>query len=200
MIGSSIVYWAARSAIKRPGGRHLNLQLHNLYIEWFGTRGMKWQDFDPLFENKLSTSPPPDYLVVHLGSNDLGSIRSSELVYSMKCSFLRCKALAPNSTIIWSDMLPRRYWHNAKDASKVEGARKNINRKVKQFLKQEGGLVIRYPSITFADKQLFRYDGTHLNELGNSVFLNSVQGGLETFLLSTHNIKVYPDDLQTQNK
>ena len=30
--------------------------------------------------------------------------------------------------------------------------------------------------------------------MGNSVFLNSVQGGLETFLLYTHNIKVYPDD------
>lgn len=196
MIGSSIVYWAARSAFKRPGGKHLNLQLNNLSIEWFGTRGMKWQDFDPLFESKLKTNPPPDYLIVHLGSNDLGLATSLELFHSIKCSFLRCKLLAPNLSIIWSDMLPRLYWHNASDASKVEAARKNINRKVKQFIKQEGGFVIRYPSITFADKQLFRFDGTHLNDLGNSAFLNTLQGGLETFLLSKHHIKVYPDDLE----
>jgi lysophospholipase L1-like esterase len=194
-MGSSIIYWASRSAIKRPGGKNLNLQLNNLTISWFGTRGMKWEAFDPQFENQLKHYPPPDYLVVHLGSNDLGIVSAIELFDSIKCSLLRCKVLAPNLTIIWSDILPRLYWHNAKDASKIEAVRKNLNRKVKQFLKQEGGLVIRYPSITFAHKDLFRYDGTHLNDLGNSVFLNSLQGGLETFVLSQSDVKVYPDEL-----
>ena len=77
-------------------------------------------------------------------------------------------------------MLPQLYWHNARDAAKVEAIRKNVNRKVKQYLKQEGDLVKTHPSITFAHKQLFRYDGTHLNDLGNSVFLNSLQGGMES--------------------
>lgn len=97
-------------------------------------------------------------------------------------------------TIIWSYMLPQLYWHNAKSVSKIDATRKAVNRAVKQFLRREGGLVIRHPTITFAQKQLFRYDGTHLNELGNAAFLNSLQGGLETMVCSSSNITVFPDD------
>lgn len=193
-MGSSIVYWAARSACIRPGGKHLTLQDKNINILWFGVRGMRWKDFDPLFDNKLKSNPPPDYLVVHLGSNDLGILCGVELIHTVKCSLLRCKVLVPGLTIIWSDMLPRLYWHNAKSASKVDATRKAVNRAVKQFLRREGGLVIRHPTITFAQKQLFRYDGTHLNDLGNAAFLNSLQGGLETMVCSSSNITVFPDD------
>ena len=75
-------------------------------------------------------------------------------------------------TIIWSDMLPRLYWQNAKNASNIDSARKDVNRKVKKYLKTQGGLVIRHPSITHKEKRLFRYDGSHLNQVGNSVLLN----------------------------
>ena len=33
-------------------------------------------------------------------------------------------------TIIWSDMLPRLYWHNAKSARNIDSAHKDVNRKV----------------------------------------------------------------------
>ena len=42
-------------------------------------------------------------------------------------------------SIVWSDMLPRLYWHNAKSAASVDSMRKEVNRKVKQFLKSEEG-------------------------------------------------------------
>ena len=90
-------------------------------------------------------------------------------------------------TIIWSDLLPRLYWHNA---SKIDSARKDVNRNVKQYLKSQGGLVNRHPSITHTEKRLFRYDGTHLNQLGNSVLLSGLQGGLETLLLSIWDVCV----------
>ena len=99
--------------------------------------------------------------------------------------------------IVWSDMLPRLYWHNARSAARVDSMREVVNRKVKQSLKIEGGLVIRHPNISFARKDLFRYDGTHLNQLGNSVFLYGLQGGLETLLSNTAGMKIFPDDLHT---
>ena len=76
--------------------------------------------------------------------------------------------------------------------------RKDVNRKVKNFLKAEGGgVVISLPTITFAEKHLFRYECTHLNDLGNAVLLNDFQGGLDTFLLTPNRgIAVYPDELQ----
>ena len=198
-MGSSIVHWAASSAITRPGGKHLALQDKKVQIYWFGVRGMKWEQFDTLFYSKLGSNPAPKYLIVQLGSNDLGILPGFELFNRIKCSFLRCKLLSPDTTIIWSDILPRLYWHNAKSAARVDSMRKVVNRKVKNFLKPEGGLVIRHPTITYNDKQLFRYDGTHLNDLGNAVLLNDFQGGLETFLFDPkQGINVFPDDLQTE--
>ena len=128
-----------------------------------------------LFQSKLKSGPPPNYLLVHQGSNDLLLIPGVELFHQIKFSFLRCKVLAPTMTIIWSVMLPHLYWHNAKSARNINSARKDVNRKVKQYLKTQGGLVIRHPSITPTEKRLFRYDGSRLNQLGNSVLLNGLQ-------------------------
>lgn len=158
---------------------------------------MKWEQFDSMLYSKLGANAAPNYLVVHLGSNDLGIVPGLELFNRIICSFLRCKLLLPDTTIIYSDILPRLYWHSAKSASKIDAMRKDVNRKVKNFLKAEGGLVIRHPTITFAEKHLFRYECTHLNDLGNAVMLNDFQGGLETFLFTPNRgIAVYPDELQ----
>ena len=74
---------------------------------------------------------------------------------------------------------------------------KDVNRKVTNFLKTEGGVVIRHPTIICTEKQYFRYDGTHLNDLGNAVLLNDFQGGLETFVVKANRgVTVFPDELQ----
>ena len=93
------MYWAYRSSCS-PGGRHLNLKDRNVNIMWFCVKGMRWEQFDALFESTLKSSPPPNYLLVHLGSNDLGLIPGIQLFHLIKCSFLRCKVLAPHMTII----------------------------------------------------------------------------------------------------
>lgn len=72
VMGSSVVYWASRSAISCPKGNHLTLQDKYVAILWFGVREMRWKDLDSFFESKLKSNPTPDYLVVHLGFNDLG--------------------------------------------------------------------------------------------------------------------------------
>ena len=48
---SSIVYCAAPIFIKRPERKNLNLQLTNLNIEWFETKGLKWKVVDCQFEH-----------------------------------------------------------------------------------------------------------------------------------------------------
>ena len=130
VIGSSIVYWAARSTSTRPGGKDLTLQTKNITILWFGIRGMKWQDFDSTFEKKLKFNPHHYYqttwwytdLVILPGAQSFPSIIQSS-----------------NMSMVWSDMLARLYWHNARSAASVDSMHKKVNRKVKQFLKSEGG-------------------------------------------------------------
>ena len=178
VIGSSMVYWAARSTSTRPGGKDLTLQTKNITIQWFGIRGMRWQDFDSTFEKKLKYTPTK-LLGIALRFKWLRYLVGPQLFQSIKCLFLRCKLLPPNMSIVSSDMLHRLYWHKAKSAARVDSMHKEVNRKVKQFLKSEGGgVIIRHPNISFAHKDLFRYDGTHLNQLSNSVFLYSLQSGL----------------------
>lgn len=125
--GSSIVQWAARSACIRPGGKHLTYKHKHINILWFEVRGMRSRDFDSLFDNKLKSNPPANYLLVHLGLNDLGKndlLCRLELIHTIKCSSLRCKVLVPGMTMILSDILLRLYWHNTKSASKIDATHK----------------------------------------------------------------------------
>ena len=138
-MGSSIFHWAASSANNRLGGKHLALRDKNVQIPLFGVRGMKWEQFDSMLYSKLGENAAPNYMVVLLGSNDRGIVPGLDLSNRIKCSFLRCKLLLPDTTIIWSVILPCLYLHSAKSASKIDAMRKDVNRKVKNFLKAEGG-------------------------------------------------------------
>ena len=90
---------------------------------------MDCQDFDFTFEKKLSLSIT-NQSVVHLGSNDLSIFPWNQLFQSIKFSFLRYKLLVLTMSIVWSDILSRLYWPNAKSATRVDSMRKEVNRKV----------------------------------------------------------------------
>ena len=119
-MGSSIVYWANRNASGRPGGLSLNLQHIGGSVSWFGKRGMIWGDFRPTFDRLLGSRPPPDFVLIQLGSNDLGSVTSVNLIHNIEIDLLRLHMLLPQTKIIWSEILQRRYWHTAISGKAVE--------------------------------------------------------------------------------
>lgn len=104
-MGSSIPYWAGEYA-SQHGGRNLGLQAT---VQWRARRGMKWHDLDPFVLHLLKSFPPPDILVIHLGSNDLVSeeLNSKILGQEIQCTFLRYHALMPQTILVWSNILPR---------------------------------------------------------------------------------------------
>lgn len=183
-IGSSIVYWASKGVSSRPGGPHLSLQNAGAYISWLGQRGMKWAEFNRVIDINLEKRPPPSYVIVQLGSNDLGVVKSWQLFSDIECDLLRLHALLPNVTIIWSDILQRRYWHNANNGTSVEKARKRVNLLVRNFVLSIGGCVIRHCNIRARERNLYRFDGTHLSNTGIDIYLNNIQGALESILMS----------------
>jgi hypothetical protein len=71
-IGSSIAYWAHRNASTRPGGPNLNLQYIGGSVNWYGKRSTMWEELSPVVEKQLRRPPPPNFLAIQLGSNDLG--------------------------------------------------------------------------------------------------------------------------------
>ena len=59
------------------------------------------------------------------------------------------------------------------------------------YMFKNGGGYIRYPDINMSEHVLLS-DGVHLTSLGNEVFLNTLQGTFEKFILSESGGISYP--------
>ncbi|CAC5390987.1 unnamed protein product [Mytilus coruscus] len=186
VMGSFIVYWAARSIKRRPGGQNLGLQSKGYNFHWYGQRGMKWKNLLPSVEENLRCYPPPQILIIHLGSNDLYLIKGKKLIEQIRLDIMRLHVLLPNLSLVWSEILLRRYWHLAENQVAINSTRKRVNAAVRNIFREElnHGLVICHPNIKAQERDLFRHDGVHLSDVGNDVFLNNVQGALELFASS----------------
>jgi hypothetical protein len=183
ILGSSIPFWASQSASFRPGGRNLNLPAR---IKWHGKRGMQWHQLDPLVMSLLQKYPAPQFLMIHLGSNDMVTpqLTGKKLADEIKCSFLRYNALLTQTTLVWSSVLPRLYWHGVshKEGGKIDKKRVKLNSRIRKFLLDLGGLAIDHTNISQHNTSLFRNDGTHLSESGIEVYLGNIQSAFTVFL------------------
>lgn len=74
----------------------------------------------------------------------------------------------------------------------MERIRHKLNSTIATFVLKNGGCYIHYPDIKTKTKTYLVEDGVHLASLGNEVFLNIIQGALETFLTSRHCGKTFP--------
>ncbi|XP_062610981.1 uncharacterized protein LOC134272832 isoform X1 [Saccostrea cucullata] len=155
IVGSSIVYWACRWAATNLT---TNLRLENLGVQvtWIGKRGMKWGDLIDSMEQKLTKCPPPAYLVIHLGGNDITSIKSEVLCTRIEHDICLMTNRLPSCKMIWSDILPRRKWIGGRDICSVERKRKRVNRAARRAVASVNGSVINHPDIEFSEEGLYR--------------------------------------------
>ncbi|XP_041346999.1 uncharacterized protein LOC121366737, partial [Gigantopelta aegis] len=186
IVGSSIIYWASKRAAVQLNS-HLRLERLGVNISWMGRRGLKWDGAMYNIRKRLVENPPPQYIVLHVGSNDVTEIATAELcvkverdIHSLSQSLLSSKCI-----LVWSDLLPRLTWRGGNSVTAIEKKRKRVNRSGRKAVLAGGGRVIRHDDITFDCPQLFRSDGVHLDDIGNAIFVNTLQGALETFLTST---------------
>jgi len=95
--------------------------------------------------------------------------------------------------MIWSQILPRLNWRYSNNLAVMDKCRRRLNSSIGAHITRNRGCYIRYPDIK-ATNQLIFTDGVHLTKLGNAIFLNTIQGGLETFILSNTGGVTYPND------
>jgi len=187
-MGSSIVFWASQRS-KRDAGRWTVLTAKE--VEWHGERGMGWSRFRPKLEALLQKAPPPQWLCVLLGSNDLGKKPLHELISCAQINLTHVASVSPETKIIWSDILPRIQYRGAISNAKMEVARKCYNKKMRKFVKGIGGKCIKHPGIQWNNPLIFRGDGVHMNDLGNDVLNDGFQDALIQFNLDKE-VKEYP--------
>jgi lysophospholipase L1-like esterase len=147
---------------------------------------MTWKQFTPAVGSYLDRHPSPGMILIQVGSNDLGSTKGFELVHDIECDLLRLRVLLPDVKIVWSELL-----HTAREGKAMEKTRKRVNLAVKNIVLGVGGYVIKHNNIRARDINLFRNDGTHLSDIGINVYLNTIQGALESFL-SSNGPRVFP--------
>ena len=103
-------------------------------------------------------------------------------MYDMKVAFSSLIIeILPGCSIIFSEMLPRRTCRFSNSTHKMEKTRKRVNRAARSFLLKQLGYVIKHPDFEDKYSGLFAKDGVHLSFIGYDIFINTLQGALETF-------------------
>ena len=119
----------------------------------------------------------PDYVVIHIGENDIGDIRVGHLHYLLVRFMSWLAQMMPQTGLIWSAILPRLPWKYSDNNDRMEKCRRRLNSSMGLHMVRHGGYCIKYPEIK-ADRRFFKSDGVHLTKIGNQVFLNILQGAI----------------------
>jgi hypothetical protein len=97
-------------------------------------------------------------------------------------TFRQIRQLFPQTTLVWSYILPRHVWRNAINIEAIESAKDRLNRGVLVHVVKLGGKGVRHPEFKDKHRGLFAPDGVHLSDIGCNIFLNTYQGALEAFI------------------
>ncbi|XP_062620031.1 uncharacterized protein LOC134281609 [Saccostrea cucullata] len=184
IIGSSIIHWAH---IYAKNSNQENLGQESSNILWHGIRGMVWEQLYPTIEFLLARNKKPKIIIIHCGGNNIGqahnTLRGLQKYY--KSTLANIANLLPQTFIIWSHILPRNNWINCLANTEGQNCRRRINSACATFVlnKFQGrGASVSYPDIRAQCKELFRKDGVHLSDLGNSIFINTLRNALDHFI------------------
>ncbi|XP_066446921.1 uncharacterized protein [Eleutherodactylus coqui] len=180
VLGHSYIYWAENRARARPMGAHLGQM--DVCVQWHGIRGLKWTGLLHEVLQVSRRSPDRVVLVIHAGGNDLGKMKVGELLTLMKEDLCRFKKFFNKVILVWSDIVARRFWREARDMEAIERARRNVNFKMSRFVQSIGGVAIRHWELEKREIGMFRGDGVHLSDIGTDTFLSGLQDGVEEAL------------------
>ena len=159
IIGSSLVKKASEHTQTRATGIDLGLEKLGYSIVWIGHSGMLWDMVPSIITALLNWRPQPSIILIHCGGNDLCNIQNGKLLYNIKDTLRQLMSSLPNTTVIWSYILPRRIWMNAMNKKAIERARARVNRGVRSYLHKVGGKAIKHTDFDDIHPTLFADDG-----------------------------------------
>ncbi|CAN2387350.1 hypothetical protein PRIEUP_LOCUS8384, partial [Pristimantis euphronides] len=175
IVGHSYVYWGAQLADRRREGRQLGIGREITRVRWIGVRGMRWGRILGEVQRFVSLDGTPDIIVVHAGGNDIGKRPCRDIKYDI----LRLWKLYPKMVVVWSEIVKRKSWRNARSVEKLDKARIKVNRMVSAFVTRNGGVAVRHRELEAASVNYWRQDGVHLTEVGLAFWLLDIQEGVE---------------------
>lgn len=189
IVGSSLVRGAFQRSLQRPDGPGLGLDQSGISIHWDYQNGMRLFHVIPIIEQRLRYYQPPELLIIHAGGNDIGTKSMVEITWEAKSIFNNLAYMLPNTTLVWSQILPRRSWRYLNITYVADKTRKRINSCLATYFIKNGGCYLHYPDLKH-DSNFFLSDDVHLSVLGYDIMLNTLSGAVYSFIKQfTH---VYP--------
>ena len=165
---------------------------HN--VVWIGHPGKKWDSVANVVYSMVLVKGYPSAIVIHCGGNDIVDSYNGSLLFNIRNTFLYFKSIMPNTLLIWSYILPRLFWLNGDDHSKIDKTRRRLNRGVRSFIVKLGEKAIQHLDFDDHHETLFDNDEVHLSFIGLDIFINALQTGIELFLTKPHRT-LYPEEL-----
>lgn len=199
MVGSSIIRWAEWRAFESQHSILEGISRHGADIHFHGISGLRWHQLEHVLFGLMHSLPCPNIIVIHCGGNDLCRISCLNLRNIIVNTFSRLADFYPGCILVWSQILPRFIWRGARNHQAVELSRARLNSFVASHLVRNFGGYIWYPEIHLASPVLYWdpvYDGVHLSDIGNDIFLNNLQAGLEQLLMGED--FVFPNFYETE--
>lgn len=132
----------------------------------------------------LKFSDPPNFLILHVSGNNIGYTRIGFLRIHVKELILWIKAEMPDTVIVWSQVLPRSSWRMSDNAKAMEKARYRLNNFISSLVLGMGGRYIHYPDLRYDMARFLKPDGVHLTDIATHIMLNTLQGGIEQFMIN----------------
>lgn len=181
MVGSSIIKRAFLQARSCREGVNLGIDPHEIW--WQGYSGLTLVKTKQRLELLSQVGPSPNYILLHVGANDLGS-RSLVSLKTIVTELIEFIARTfPGVKIIWSEMLPRSKWRYSLNSKAMNKARKRLNSfTATKVLAARGHYLVHSDLHDHRVTELFDPDGVHLSSLGNHLFLTNLAAGIETFV------------------
>ncbi|CAC5362511.1 unnamed protein product [Mytilus coruscus] len=170
----------------RPGGINLGLDQNGVRLWWLGKSGIWLNDLLNRIKLMLRYEEPQTYLVLHIGGNDLGEIKTGVLRNRLNNYLKKVSELLLNTTLVWSQVLPRLTWRYSADTEAMDRSRKRINSSLASYIIRQGGHYIRYPDIS-PNSTFICQDGEHLTDI--DVLQELQQLSAQDFNAVLHSVK-----------
>lgn len=139
-----------------------------------GVGGLQWRQLYLMLSRLYQSRSFPSILIIHVGGNDLGRMRTLDLLFTIKNDLYRFKLTSPNTTIIFLKIVPRLSWLYSPKCRVMEKMRKWA---LEKYLLD--GFSYRHVDLEGGIAGLYCQDRVHLSEVGLYIFNLGIQSCIE---------------------
>lgn len=115
-----------------------------------------------LLEHLTYGWPLADVLIIHLGGNVIGNLKTLNILFQIRSAIQELKS--SRTVIAFLEIIPRLVWLQEDGFSVFDKVRKRINRRIEKFMSLGYGISFRH--VDLAGGGLYQRDGIHLSDVG----------------------------------